>query len=141
MYTFINRYTEHPVRLHYVKKDDSGDKQEVNTRIVFRNAIFQTEDDAIAQALRTHPYFGTDWFEKENIKEKANSFRHAEDQDLYNRLNSLSYPQLKNVAFEKKIAQYKETHDGKKSLNKMKKEELILLMMEKRHNLGEYFME
>ncbi len=135
MHTFIGRYTEHPVRLSYTGENDETIKE----RVVFRNAIFQTEDGQLAEALRKHPHFGTDWFEKKGIKEKANKFRHAEDKELYNQLNSLTHSQLKNLAFEKKLAFYK-PENGNKPLNKMKKEEVIDLLMDKRHNLGEHFM-
>ncbi len=135
MHTFINRYTEHPVRLSYMGDND----QRIRERIVFRNAIYQTENEKIANALRTHPHFGIDWFEKKDIKEKANRFRYAEDKELYNQLNSLTYSQLKNIAFEKKLAFYKPENDSK-PLGSMKKEEVIDLLMEKKHNLGEHFM-
>jgi len=135
MNTFVSRYPEHPVRLSVVR----GEK-EVLEKVVFRNAVFQTEDNDLANALRTHPHFGLDWGEKKEKVTDVNKFRHAEDKELYHRLNSLSHSQLKNIAFEKKVGSYK-PKDGSKSLMAMKKEELVDLLMDKRHNIGEYFEE
>lgn len=138
MYTFVNRYAHHPVRLTIPVGD--GDKT-ILEKVVFQNAVFQTEDEAIANALRNHPHFGMDWNERSEIKEKANKYKHADDKSLFDQLNSLTIFQLRNIAFEKKIGVYSNVPEGQKSLRVMKKNELIDRMIEKKHLLGEYFME
>ena len=126
-YSFIGRYPEFSVAVLV----DDGNGKLVNEKVLFRNAVYQTNDSRIGEGLLNHKFNGIDWFENKKKREVVNEFKKADEQNIHDYLSSLPLSQLRNIANEKKISKYPD-------LMKIKKVDLISRMIEKRHLLGEF---
>jgi hypothetical protein len=99
-YQFVSRYGDGwSISFGYGKRLNDGD-WEKRTKCVFRNAVFETNDDELAQALQNHKYFNVDFHLNTNQKKVENKY--GNKADLAGKLNGMKFQQLRSIALKAK---------------------------------------
>ena len=101
-------------------------------RLRFDNCIYTCDDEAIAEAIRSHPHFGWRFFEDNKDRKIENAFT-PEKQELADALSGMSIQMLRNIAKEQRLM------DGNwKKITSTDKKELVSYMVRHKDNLGHY---
>jgi hypothetical protein len=101
-------------------------------RLQFENAVFQTKDGAVAEAIRRHTHFGWRFFEDFKNRKVENKFV-PEKQELATALTGMSINMLRSICKEQKLM------DGDwTKISATPKEDLVVYMVNHRDKLGHY---
>jgi hypothetical protein len=97
-YQFIGNYGDgYSVLVGYGGRDTQGVPNK-RKKCVFRNAIFETEDDELAQALKANQYFNVDFHLNENKQKVIDKY--GQNEELGKKLEKMKFQQLRSIALK-----------------------------------------
>lgn len=128
-YLFISSMSTDKIdALHPEDEDLPRSEREIKKyRCQFRNAIFGTNNDRIAEALRAHPHFDKTFFEDSRGQEVTSKYN-PDEQRLIDHWQQEKIQKLKSRAFDLELKPWGE-------LKMMKKPDLLDLLLQKRGQL------
>ena len=119
-YQFISKYGKYDVQFGLGERDING-RYKRRARCVFINAIFETDDEEVAQGLEQHPLFGVDFHL--NLKQQEVTSKYGNDSKLGEKLEKLRRQTLVSLCTRQKIP--------REDAFKRTKAELINLLLRK----------
>jgi hypothetical protein len=128
-YLFISKYSTDKVdALHPADEHLPRSEREVKRyRCQFRNAVFQTNNERMAEALRAHPHFGKVFFEDTKGREVTSRYN-PDEQRLIDHWQQEKIQKLKSRAFDLELKPWGE-------LKAMTKPDLLDLFLQKKGQL------
>ena len=97
-YQFMSNYGDgYSVLVGYGGRNLNGESNK-RKKCVFRNAVFETNDDELAQALKANQYFNVDFHLNENKQKVIDKY--GQNDELGKKLEKMKFQQLRSIALK-----------------------------------------